>query len=268
MRITMKVTHALLPLLFLLSFVSTASAEIQSKEIEYDDNGVKLKGYLYYDDAVSGKQPGVMVVHEWWGLNDYARNRAKMLAEMGYVAFAADMYGDSKVTTHGNDAKQWMSQITANIDNWQKRAMLGLDQLKSQPQVDADKLAAIGYCFGGATVMQMAYTGTADLKAVVSFHGSLPPAPESTKDKIKSHILVAHGAADGFVPEEKVKAFTASLDAASADWEMNIYSKARHAFTNPDAGSFGIENLKYDAEADKRSWQSMRDFLSRSFSGE
>jgi dienelactone hydrolase len=190
--------------------------------------------------------------------------RARMLAESGYVAFAPDMYGDDKVTEHANEAKAWMEQITSNLDAWQQRAKLGLEQLKEQDQVDASRIAAIGYCFGGATVMQMAYAGM-DVKGVASFHGSLPPATAEQHKNIKAKILVAHGAADSFVPAERVDAFIQALDAAGANWEMDIYGGARHSFTVPDAERKGIDNLKYDPQADRRSWQRLIGFLGELF---
>ena len=234
---------------------AAAQAAVKTKTIEYQDGGTKLKGVLAWDDAAGGKRPGVLVVHEWWGLNDYAKSRAVRLAEEGYVAFALDMYGDDKVTSHGNEAGEWMNQITSNIAAWRSRANAGLAVLKSQPQVDAGKVAAIGYCFGGATVMQMAYAG-ADVKAVVSFHGSLPPAGEDVTS-IRPRVLVAHGRDDAFIPAERIVAFQAALDRAKADWEMTIYSGTRHGFTNPDAGSYGMENLAYNKTADERSWAAM-----------
>jgi dienelactone hydrolase len=237
---------------------------IKTEVIEYADGGDQLRGYLVYDDAVSGKRPGVIVVHEWWGLNDYAKRRAEMLAKLGYVAFALDMYGGDKVTEHAEEASGWMKQITDNVESWQRRALAGLEVLRGRPEVDSDAIAAIGYCFGGATVMQMAYSG-ADLDGVVSFHGSLPPATEDQQGKIKARVLVAHGEADGFVPAERVEAFKAALDAAGADWQMVTYGGARHAFTNPGAGDYGIDNLKYDAKADARSWALMQSFLEEAF---
>jgi dienelactone hydrolase len=220
---------------------------------------------LSYDDSIQGKRPGVMVVHEWWGLNEYAKRRAEMLAELGYVAFAADMYGDHRVTTHAADAKGWMMQVTENQDAWQRRALAGLTALQDSDKVDGDRLAAIGYCFGGATVMQMAYAG-ADLDGVVSFHGALPPATEAQQKQIKASVLVAHGEKDSHVPPERITAFKQALDAAGADWQMVTYSGAEHSFTNPDAGSAGVPGLKYDAKADARSWSLMQDFLTEVFS--
>jgi dienelactone hydrolase len=240
---------------FAVFMAGTAGAEVRTQSIPYKDGDVTLTGVLAWDDAVSGKRPGVLVVHEWWGLNDYAKSRAEDLAKAGYVAFALDMYGDNKVTKHGNEAGEWMKQITANVEGWQRRAQLGLDVLKAQPQVDAGKVAAIGYCFGGATVMQMAYAG-ADLDAVASFHGSLPPAPESVS-AIKPRVLIAHGRDDKFIPAERITAFQQALDRVKADWEMTIYSGTRHGFTNPGAGEYGMDNLAYNERADKHSWAAM-----------
>jgi dienelactone hydrolase len=242
----------------------TAQGVVKSDAIEYQDGDTKLKGHLYYDDATSGKRPGVIVVHEWWGLNDYAKRRAEMLAGLGYAAFALDMYGDQKVTTHATDAKGWSTQITANTDAWRRRALAGLDALKADRRVDPQRLAAVGYCFGGSTVMQMAYAG-ADLDGVVSFHGSLPTPVEGEGKQIKASILAAHGGADAFVPPEKVAAFQSALEAAKADWEFVSYGGAVHAFSNPDAASYGIDNLRYDERADKRSWAAMKAFLEEVF---
>jgi dienelactone hydrolase len=250
--------------LLLLALPFAAQAALKSETVEYKDGDTALKGFLVYDDALEGKRPGVIVVHEWWGLNDYAKQRAEMLAELGYVAFAVDMYGEERVTEHGEDAKAWMTQITQNVEAWQKRAQLGLDVLKTHELVDTDYTAAVGYCFGGATVMQMAYAG-ADLDGVVSFHGSLPPATETQQKNIEAKVLVAHGEADGFVPPERVVAFKQALDAADADWQMVTYGGARHAFTNPRADEYGMDGLKYDEKADERSWALMQSFLDEVF---
>ena len=237
-----------------------AQAEVQTREITYEHDGTSFRGTLAWDDSLQGKRPGVLVVHEWWGLNDYVRDRARQLAEMGYVAFAVDMYGADKVTEHPAQAQEWMSQIVANVDQWRDRAMKGLELLRAEERVDASRLAAIGYCFGGATVMQLAYAG-ADVDGVVSFHGSLPPAPDEALDDIKASILAAHGSQDSFVPAERVAAFQAQLDKANADWQLHVYAGARHGFTNPDAGDYGLDGLRYDAEADRRSWASMQSFF-------
>jgi len=238
-----------------LSF-SGASAEVRSAAVAYKDGSDNLTGYLYWNDAVEGKRPGVLVVHEWWGLDDYAKSRAEQLAELGYVAFAVDMYGGDKVTSHPAQAGEWMKATVSNLDGWRRRALKGLEKLSSLAMTDDSRLAAIGYCFGGATVMQLAYTG-ADLDAVVSFHGSLPPPNGSEARNFKGRVLIEHGNADAFVPAERVEAFKAAMNDAGVDLVFHGHEGARHAFTNPDAGSFGIDNLKYDEAADVASWRSM-----------
>jgi dienelactone hydrolase len=242
----------------------SALAVMQQDTVSYKDGDVELKGYVYWDDAFTGKRPGVLVLHEWWGLNDYAKLRAEMLAETGYVAFAADMYGDARMTRHADEAKGWMQQITANVEAWQRRAILALEQLRAHPKVDTEKLAAIGYCFGGATVMQLAYTG-ADLDGIVSFHGSLPPASAEQAAQVKAQVLIAHGDADGFVPPERIDAFKKALSDAGVDWEMDIYAGARHAFTNPYADGYGMPGLAYNETADRRSWLRMLAFFEELF---
>ncbi len=237
--------------------VSGALAAVQSKPVSYQDGETQLTGHIYWDDSIEGKRPGVLVVHEWWGLNDYAKGRAAMLAEMGYVAFALDMYGSDKVTTHPAQAKEWSSATTANLDAWRTRAMKGLEQLGENSLTDANRIAAVGYCFGGATVMQLAYAG-ADLKGVVSFHGSLPLPNGNEATMIKGQVLIEHGNDDAFIPAERVEAFKAALSEAGVMMTFHGHDGARHAFTNPDAGSFGIENLKYDQAADEASWKSMQ----------
>lgn len=249
---------------FLLCWSLPLAAAVQTKTVAYSDGDVALQGYLAWDDALSGKRPGVIVVHEWWGLNDYARSRARMLARLGYVAFAVDMYGHDKVTDNPKQAGEWAHQVTSNIAHWQHRALLGLNVLRRQPQVDSARIAAIGYCFGGATVMQMAYAG-ADLKGVVSFHGSLPIATPAQAAKIKAKILIAHGDADAFESREHVARFQEALEGAHVDWYMVSYGGAHHAFTNPDAGRYGVPNIQYNAEADRRSWREMRYFLAEIF---
>jgi dienelactone hydrolase len=255
--------HTRLLLATALLLPTLTLAEVRTETVTYQDGDQTLTGLLAYDDAIEGKRPGVLVVHEWWGLNDYAKRRAEMLAELGYIAFAADMYGDNRVTEHAADAKGWMQQVTANVDGWRTRAAAGLDVLKAQAQTDADRLAAIGYCFGGATVMQMAYAG-ADLDGVVSFHGSLPAPPEDL-EAIGPSVLAAHGSADSFVPAEAVQAFEDGLERVGADWQLVAYGGARHGFTNPSAADYGIDNVAYDPKADQRSWALMQGFLDEVF---
>lgn len=254
----------LIGMLFFLALGTVVQAEVQSKAIAYNDEGTTLTGYLFWDDALSGRRPGILVVHEWWGLNDYAKERARMLAELGYVAFAADMYGGNRITDQREQASEWMQEITADVDLWRQRASLGLAQLQASDLVDTDRIAAIGYCFGGGTLLQMAYGGT-DVKGIVSFHGSLPAAPAEVKGKIQPRLLVLHGQADSFVAPEVVANFQNALEAAGANWEMDLYGGARHGFTNPHAGDYGMENLKYDAQSDTRSWQRMQVFFNELF---
>jgi len=260
-------TKALLTIFTVLTALTQAQAAVQSKTIPYEDGGVTLEGYLAWDDAFDGQRPAVLVVHEWWGLNDYARKRADMLARLGYVAFALDMYGKGKVTQHPKQAGEWAGEIRKNVRNWQRRAELGLGILRQQERVDGKRIAAIGYCFGGATVLQLAYSG-AGVKGVVSFHGSLP-APEADQGKnIQAKILVCHGADDSFVPKAKIEKFREGLVAAKADWQFISYGGARHSFTNPDADKAGIDGLRYNESADKRSWSHMRGFLQELFGTE
>ena len=183
----------------LLFGIASVHAEVQMKTVEYNDGDVALQGHFAWDDAIAGRRPGVVVAHAWWGLNDYARARAEMLAKLGYVAFAIDMYGKGKATEHAKEASAWMKQINANTERWQQRARLGLDVLRKHEFVDPTRLAAIGYCFGGSIVMQLAYSG-AKLKGVVSFHGSLPVPTEQQVRNVKASVLIAHGHDDVFIP--------------------------------------------------------------------
>jgi len=249
--------------LFLLA--GTAHAQVVARPVSYVQGGVALEGYLAYDDAVSGKAPGVLVVHEWWGLNDYARGRAEKLAQLGYVAFAVDMYGKGKSTTHPDQAGAWMKEINSNMDAWQKRAMAGLEILKKQPQVDPHRIAAIGYCFGGATVQVLAYSG-ADLKGIVSFHGSLVPPSAEQAGRTKAKFLICHGAQDPFNKPEVLIKYITALNASTIDWQLIALGNTRHGFTNPDAAQYGMPALAYSPSSDRRSWQYMQYFFKEIFS--
>ncbi len=255
---------ALLLVVFSWAVPSTVPAEIQEEILAYEHGGTSLEGVIFYNDATTGERPGVLVVHEWWGLNDYAKRRARQLAELGYAAFAVDMYGKGKVTTHPEQAGEWVGIITANTERWQKRAVIAHELLKAHPRVDAGKTAAIGYCFGGASVMQLAYSGS-DVLGVVSFHGSLPVPTPAEASAITARIMVQHGAADSFVRAERVADFQAALDSAGVDWQMTYHAGARHSFTNPAADAAGMDGLRYDAKADRRSWAAMRTFFSELF---
>lgn len=256
----MKRLYAGLVVLAVLALGTLADAKVVTQEVPYDHGAVRLVGYLAYDDAAEGKRPGVLVVHEWWGLNEYAKKRARQLAGMGYVAFAVDMYGEGKVTTHPQQASEWSKMITGNVGQWQERANAGLSVIKKDPRVDPERIAAIGYCFGGATVQQMAYSG-ADLKGVVSFHGSPLPAQEEQVKKVKAKILILHGASDPLVKEAQIQSYVAAMEKSGLDWQMIFYGGAKHSFTNPDADQAGMEPLKYSPSADRRSWEHMKLFF-------
>ena len=233
-----------------------AVAAVKTQTVEYTYAETKLKGFLAYDDAVKEKRPGVLVVHEWWGLDDYAKMRAEMLAKLGYVAFCPDMYGDGKATEHPKEANEMASSVRKNVKVWQGRAAAGLKVLAEQPQVDATKLAAIGYCFGGATALQLAYTG-ADLKAVVTFHAALPAPSDAEAKAVKGKVLVNHGADDFFIKPEAITAFKAKLEAAKVPLQFESYPGAVHSFTVKGADKKEIKGMAYNAEADEKSWAAM-----------
>jgi dienelactone hydrolase len=248
----------------LFVFAVTAQSKVVTRAVPYEHNGAKLEGYLAYDDSVQGKRPGVLVVHEWWGLNEYARSRAEQLAAMGYVAFALDMYGAGKVTEHPSQASEWSKQVRENMDLWRSRALAGLKVLQNAPNVDQDRMAAIGYCFGGSTVQHLAYSG-ADIRGVVSFHGSLVPPAEGAAGVVKAKILICHGADDPLVKDDQLITYLGAMRQAGLDWQMVFYGGARHSFTNPDADNVGMAPLKYSPSADARSWSHMKLFFQEIF---
>ncbi len=251
-----------LALLMILGSVHSAVAAMQTKTIDYKFGNKTFKGYLAWDDSFPGKRPGILVVHEFWGLNDYAKSRADQLAKLGYVAFAADMFGDGKVASHPSEASALAKETTTNLAEWVGRAQAGLDTLRQQPKVDPNKLAAIGFCFGGATVLQLAFSG-ADLKLTASFHGSLP-VPESAA-KVRGEILVFHGGSDAFISAETIQNFRAKLDAAKVNYRFIVYPGAVHAFSVPDADKRGMANVAYNAEAAQKSWQELTASLQKIF---
>lgn len=239
-------------------------AAVQTKIIAYQHEDTRLEGFLAWDDRFKAKRPGVLVVHEWWGMNDYARQRARQLAEAGYVAFALDMYGTGKVTRHPEQASTWMTEIKENSALWVARAVAGLEVLKMQESVEAEKIAAIGYCFGGATVVEMAYAGL-DLRLAGSFHGSLPIAKGLKAGSIRARIFAAHGNADPFVKPGHPEAFREALEDIGANWSMMEFGGVKHSFTNPNAGDYDIDALAYDELADRQSWYMLLWLLEESF---
>jgi dienelactone hydrolase len=250
----------------------SASASIVTKDVDYEQNGVKLRGYLAYDDAKvkDGKIPGVLVVHEWWGLDDYPKHRAEQLAALGYVAFALDMYGAGVVAKDPGEAGKLAGQFKDKPLMMAARAQAGLDQLVGTGLVDPSKVAAIGYCFGGTTVQTLAYSG-APLAGIVSFHGSLVPATADTAAKNQAKFLICHGALDPSSKPEQIDAFLKSLNDEKLDYRFVVYAGAYHAFTNPasDANVVKFPSMKgfigYSPSADKRSWQDMQDFFNEIF---
>ncbi|MCA9187392.1 MAG: dienelactone hydrolase family protein [Pirellulaceae bacterium] len=239
-----------------------AFAEIQTKEIAYKHGELECRGFLAWDDSVQGLRPGVLVLHEWWGLNDYARQRTEQLAGLGYVAFAADIYGGGKTFDHPQDAGKMAGEVRANVQDWRRRAEAALRVLTSQSQCDKQPVAAVGYCFGGATALQLAYTG-ADLKAVATFHAALPPATEAEAKSIKAELLVCHGADDTFVGQDAVKAFKDGIAKGPSQLTFIAYPGAKHSFTVPTADSVGIPGIAYNKAADEQSWAEMKSLFQR-----
>lgn len=240
----------------ILLAASTANAGIKTRTVNYKDGDQECIGFMAWNEELGDKTPGVLVFHEWWGLNDYAKDRAKKLAEMGYIAFCADMYGDGKVTEHPKDAQAMATEVRKNVALWRKRALAALAQLKQHPNLDQNKIGAIGYCFGGSTALELTYTGE-KIAAIAIFHAALPaPTPDEAK-QIKARILVCHGADDSFIPPAAVTSFKKALDDASVVNQIVQYPGAVHSFTVPDADKHNIPGMKYNKTADEESWKQM-----------
>jgi len=252
----------------LLALAPNAHAKIVEKNVDYKDaNGVVLEGFVAYDDAKHGKLPGVMIVHEWTGLGDYVKERARMLAKLGYVAFGADIYGKGIRPTAPKEAGEVATKYKAgDRARLRARAFAGLDELKKQPKVDPSRLAALGYCFGGTTVLELARAG-ADLRGVASFHGGLETNTPAEAGSVKAKVVAFHGAEDPTMSAEVVKGFGDEMRKAKADWTFTEYSGAFHSFTNPHAvGKDAMPGMaEYNAAADQRSWASLQSFLQEWF---
>lgn len=243
------------------------SGNITTQELSYDVNGTTMKSFLAYDASKSGPRPAVMVVHEWWGLDDYLRRRATMLAELGYTALAVDMYGNGKTGSSPDEAGALMNAVLGDMDTGTARIKGAAQALAGVEQADANKMACMGYCFGGAVSLHAARIGM-DLRGVVSFHGALGSFHTAQPGSIKAKILVLHGGADVLVPDEQVSAFQEEMDAAKADYRFISYDGALHGYTNPEATARGEEYglpLAYDEATDQRSWQDMQDFFKEVF---
>lgn len=258
--------HFVLPFIIVAALASIADGAIRTEKIEYEHGGKTLEGMVAWDDARPGKRPGVLVVHEWWGLNDYARERAKQLAELGYVAFALDMYGKGMVADSPDEARSLATPFYADRSLMRGRATAGLQQLASHPLVDPERLGAIGYCFGGTVVLELARSG-AELDGVVSFHGGLVLGEEEGGDatKIKAELLVCNGADDPMVPDEQRRAFRKAMDDADVTWTFVEFSDAVHSFTNPEADKRQMNGVAYNERADRQSWDMMRSLFERVF---
>jgi dienelactone hydrolase len=258
MKKSVWIVGALGLIVFFLSI--SANAKLVRETVEYKHGDTALEGYIAYDDALKGKRPGVIVVHEWWGLNPYIKKRVEQLAGLGYVGFAIDIYGKG---VRAKDAKE-AGSLAGIYRNDRKlmrgRAAAALDFFKKNPRVDDKMIAAIGYCFGGTVVLEMA-RGGADLAGVVSFHGGLDtPNPGDAKN-IKGRVLVLHGADDPLVTRDQVLAFWDEMKKGGVDWQIVIYGGAVHSFTNPESGNDPSKGIAYNEKADRRSWEAMTDFL-------
>jgi dienelactone hydrolase len=247
----------------LLLFAAVGHAAVHTETVTYKAGDTVCEGFLAYDDAIPGKRPGVLVVHEWLGLNDYAKKRAEMLAGMGYVAFACDMYGKGVRGAGPQDGPKLSAPLKEDRKLMRARATAGLEVLRKHPKVDPTKLAAIGYCFGGTTVLELARAGT-DLRGVVAFHAGLGTSMPAQRGQVKAKILACHGGDDPHVPPAEVQAFEDEMQKAGAAWQLNTYGNAVHSFTNPGAND-KEHGVQYSADADRRSWQAMKDFFAELF---
>jgi dienelactone hydrolase len=250
----------LVTMVVMIFAASVGSAALKSQTIIYKHGGANLEGYLVYDDAIQGKRPGVVVVHEWWGHNDYVNKRADQLASLGYVAFALDMYGKGQVTDDFKKAAEISGVFKSDRNLMRARANAGLKVLLKNDFVDDKRIAAMGYCFGGTVALEMARAGM-DLKGVVSFHGGLDTPDPSDAKKIKGKVLVLTGGDDYYVPAAQVAAFEDEMKKANVDWQVNVYSHAVHGFTNAANRTDNSKGLAYNAEADARSWEAMKAFF-------
>lgn len=256
----MKTITAVLAMALVVTAIPPAHADVKTEVVEYRHGDVTLEGYLAYDDSFQGKRPGVVVAHEWFGQSSYERKRAEQLARLGYVAFAIDIYGKGVRPGDQKEAGALAGKYMGDRKLLRARAAAGLDVLRSRAQADPTRLAAIGYCFGGTTVLELARSG-ADLASVVSFHGVLDTPTPGDARNIKAKVLVLHGADDPFVPVKQVEAFQEEMRKGGVDWQFISYGGAVHKFSNPDAGNDPSKGVAYNERADRRSWEAMKSFF-------
>jgi dienelactone hydrolase len=262
------IVKKLLLLFLFFSVTSTANAELHTETIQYTSGGVQLNGFLAYDDSLKGKRPGILVVHEWWGHNEHARQRARMLAELGYTAFALDMYGTGKLADHPDKASEFMNAAFKNWEASKAKFKAAKKLLQEHATVDAQRIGAIGFCFGGAVSIRMARGGE-DLKGVVGFHSALPDQPKMAKNQVTASILVINGAEDAFLTSDTVASFVKEMVDANTDFTYMSLKGVRHSYTNPMADEISkrlnMPALKYDKQADHESWKVMHQFFQRVF---
>lgn len=242
----------------------TDSIQLKEEEVTYTANGVPLKGLVVYNASSTQKRPAIVVVHEWWGLNDYSKRRARELAQSGYIAIAADLYGNGKTADNPDSALAFAMPLYKDPALAQSRIHAAINKLREYPVTDSNDVAAIGYCFGGSMVLNAARLGE-NLRGVVSFHGDLIGVPPS-KDKLKAKVLVCHGEADPYVKPDQVALFKKQMDSVGADYVFKSYPGALHAFTNPEATENGKKfklDIAYNPAADTASWKDMQDFFRR-----
>lgn len=278
---TRHIMNSIKPLLLLFSitFFLSACTETESMdqesesiagdEVTYSAGDVTMNGYIAYDESSENVRPGILVVHEWWGHDEHARNSAVKLAEMGYVALAVDMYGNGRVAEHPEDAMEFSGSLMGNFETAQARFNAALETLKDHPLVDAGQTGAIGYCFGGSVILAMANSG-ADLDAVAAFHAGLN-LPVMPQEEISTRILILNGAEDPMITAEDVENLTGALEELNADFRYVNYEGATHAYTNPAADSLGTRfnlPLAYNAQIDSLSWLEMSEFFEQTFSND
>jgi dienelactone hydrolase len=269
MKETIRLIIVFLVVVWLVALASVAFGRprIVGEPVTYQAGGTTLKGYLAYDANIKGKRPGILVVHEWWGQNEYVRKRARMLAGLGYTALALDMYGEGRTATHPDDAGKFASEVMKNFPVAKERFLAALELLKEQPTVDPDRIAAIGYCFGGGVVLNMARQGI-DLKGVASFHGSLAVVKPEEPEHIRAAVRVYNGADDKFATSEQIEALKKEMAEQKVDFKFVNYPGAVHSFTNPEATALGKKfkmPIAYNAKADKESWEDLQSFLKEIF---
>jgi dienelactone hydrolase len=250
--------------LAMLSCAAAADAAVETKTVEYQQGDAVLEGYLAWDNSTAAPRPGVLIAHEWTGMGDYVQMRARKLAEMGYVAFALDIYGKGVHPKTPKEAGALAGKYKNDRPLMRARAKAGLDVLRASPMCDPQRVAAIGYCFGGTCVLELARSG-AELAGVVSFHGGLDTPTPADARNIKAKVLVLHGGDDPHVPRKDVEAFEDEMRAAGVDWQLVVYGGAVHAFTNPMAGNDKSRGAAYNAQADHRSWEAMQALFAEIF---